>query len=133
MPKKDKLHEAVLRALRKAGWSLVKDQLSIKFNDRTLYIDLVVEKGGQQIVVEVKGDSLIEMSDLERALGQFVVYRHLLSRDQPGVPLFLAVPEDAYEFSFGASRTDGLALQTALDLNFLVFDSQKEEIIRWIQ
>ena len=133
MPAKDELHDAVGRALEKAGWKIVSFPRTIKFNRRTLHLDIVAERDGQSIVVEVKGDSLAEMDVLERAVGQFLIYRHVLERDFPRMKVFLAAPADAVADIFGASHSDGENLRQNLDLHLIVFDSQKEEIIQWIQ
>lgn len=133
MPAKDELHDAVVRALLKAGWHLVADPPTINFNRRTLYLDIVAEKDGQRIVVEVKGAAFDEMSELEKAIGQYLLYCFVLARRQPDLTLFLATPQKAFQKIFGAAQPDGPDFAAELDLNFLVFDPQKEEIIEWRQ
>jgi len=132
MPAKDKLHEAVVRALLKDGWTIAPSQ-TIKFNGRTLYLDIVAEKKGRYIVVEVKGTAFDEMAELEKAIGQYLLYRFVLGRQRPVCTLFLAAPQKAFEEIFGANKTDGPDFAAQFDLNFLVFDPKKEEIIQWIQ
>ncbi len=133
MPAKDLLHDVVVRALLKAGWIILSDQTTIRFNGRALFLDIIAEKDGQRIAIEIKGAAFDEMAELEKAIGQFIIYRFVLERRQPGTAIFLAVPEGAFEKVFGVSRPDGPDLATALGLNFLVFDPKKEEIVRWIQ
>lgn len=67
---------------------------------KNLYVDLgaekllAAEKEGRRIAVEVKsfvGKSEIE--DLEKALGQFTLYRSIMEFDYPDRDLYLAVRE----------------------------------------
>lgn len=133
MPAKDKLHDAAVRALLKDGWRIVSDSQTIKFNGRTLYLDIVAEKEGRRIVVEVKGDAFDEMAELEKAMGQYLLYRFVLARQYPDLTPFLAAPQGAFGRIFGTSQIDGPDFAAQFNLNFLVFDSKKEEIIQWIQ
>lgn len=122
-------HDAVRRALEKEGWTIVFDPLTMRLDGRFLYVDLVAEKDGVQIAVEVKGDAL-ELSDLEKAVGQFVIYRHVIERKHGALQVWLALPLRAYNAIWtGAEAQD---LRQNLGLNLLVFDAQKEEIIQWI-
>lgn len=93
MSRKDLLHDAVRRALEKAGWRIVFDPLTIRLDGRFLYVDLVAEKDGRQIAVEVKGDSFKELPEVEKAIGQFVIYRHLIDRKHGAMEMWLAVPQ----------------------------------------
>lgn len=131
MSRRDLFHDAVRRALEKAGWRIVSDPLTLRLDGRFLFVDLVAEKDGRQIAVEVKGDSLSELAEVEKAIGQFVVYRHLIDRKHGAMQMWLAVPEGAYEALWNG--VEAQIVRQTLGLNFLVFDSQKEEIIRWIQ
>ncbi len=104
IPAKDKLHDAVVRALLKDGWRIVSDSQTIKFNGRTLYLDIVAEKDGRRIVVEVKGAAFHEMAELEKAIGQYILYRFVLEKRHPDLTLFLAAPCGAFERIFGTSQ-----------------------------
>jgi len=96
MPAKDKLHEAVVRAPLKDGWTIVRDPLTLRMDGRVLFVDLAAEKEGKLIAVEVKNDSFTDMDKFERALGQFVLYRHFIALHYSGYELFLAVPDEAF-------------------------------------
>lgn len=133
MPAKDKLHDAVVRALQKAGWTILSDETTIRFNGRALYLDIIAEKDGRRIAVEVKGAAFDEMAELEKAIGQFIIYRFVLERRYPDTTIFLATPQGAFEKVFGTTRLDGPDLARSLNLNFLVFDPKREEIVQWIQ
>lgn len=59
---------------------------------------MAAEKSGRKIAVEVKsflGSS--DITDRERALGQFVFYEFLLADQEPDRALFLAIPDGAYD------------------------------------
>lgn len=136
MPQKDVYHDTVRRALIKDGWVITHDPLALPFGSTSLYIDLGAEapigaeKDGQRIAVEVKsftGPS--EMTDLERALGQFVLYRHVLASEEPERVLFLAVPKDAYEGIF--AERHGSSLAQSVGLRLVVFDPGEEAIMQW--
>src|SRR5262249_44383080 len=97
MSRQDGLHETCKNALIKAGWTITHDPYTIRRGRQNLYIDLgaemplAAEKDGLKIAVEVK--SLIgslDMAELERALGQYILYRSLLKRREPERLLYLA-------------------------------------------
>jgi len=138
MPQRDTFHETVRQALMSDGWIITHDPYSLQFGENRLYVDLAAEgpiaaeKEGRKIAVEIKsflGPS--EMADLERALGQFALYRFLMTREEPDRSLFLAVPRDAYEALFDTA--DGRDLAAAQELHLLVFDPVQEIIVRWIE
>ena len=81
MPAKDIYHDAVRNALIKEGWEITHDPLVLKWGLKDLFVDLGAErllaarKENQQIAVEIKsftGPS--DILELEKALGQYVVY-----------------------------------------------------------
>jgi hypothetical protein len=93
----------VWNALIKNGWTITHDPYVMRRGRQTLFIGLAAEmplaaeKEGRKIAVEVK--SLVgktEMPELERALGQFFLYRSLLKRREPDRTLFLAVSAGAF-------------------------------------
>nr|WP_293096803.1 element excision factor XisH family protein [Okeania sp. SIO2F4] len=62
---------------------------------------MVVEKGLEKIAIEVKSfRNASEIKDLEQALGQFVLYEHLLNRYEPERKLYLAIPEEVRQSVF---------------------------------
>src|SRR4051812_2289680 len=99
MPARVRYHNCVKSALIKDGWVITHDPLRLPWGGKDLYVDLgaeqllAAEKGDRRIAVEIKsflGDS--EVDDLEKAVGQFVVYRAILAEREPDRSLFLAVP-----------------------------------------
>lgn len=138
MPARDAIHNSVKTALIKDGWTITHDPYSLQFGDRDLYADLgaertlAAEKGNERIAIEVKsflGPSA--MHDLEGALGQFVLYRHLMKTSDPERRLFLAIPERAFRSLLG--DVDGGKVIEDLGLTLFTVDAATEEIVRWLK
>jgi Holliday junction resolvase-like predicted endonuclease len=103
MPAKDIYHDTVKRALIKDGWKITAENLSLPWGGTRAYIDIiadklfVAEKDGRKIAVEVKsfvGKS--NLSELEKAVGQFIIYRIAMRKEDPECELFIAVGERVY-------------------------------------
>ncbi len=98
MPKLDIYHNTVKRALEKDNWIITHDQFTLQIGKKRLFADLGAkylvgaEKDHKKIVVEV--NSFIrksEVDDLEKAVGQFVVYQQIINKNEPDYKLYLAV------------------------------------------
>lgn len=138
MPRQDIYHNAVKNALIKDGWIIQHDPLILAFGRRNVYVDIgaeapiTAEKEGRKIAVEIKSFlGVSEVTELERALGQYALYRFLLARDEPERILYLALSEVANTSIF--SEPEGRDLATAQKLKLLVFDPAKEIILQWIE
>ncbi len=136
MPAKDTYHDAVRSALTKDGWTITDDPFRLVWGKREFYVDLgaervlAAEKAGKRIAVEVKSFlGASPMHDLELALGQFLLYRSVLEEQEPDRVLFLAVPNEPAEV---LDEPVGQLLIAKHLIQVLVFDPQKEEILRWI-
>ena len=70
------------------------------------------------------------IKDLEDALGQFMLYRHILRCTQPARVLYLAVRKDVYQSLLGPP--EGEALVAAEQIKLIVFDQLTQEIVLWI-
>lgn len=137
MPAKDIYHDTVKRALIKDGWTITAENMRFPWGGTQTYIDIladeifVAEKEGRKIAVEVKsfvGKSTL--SELEKAIGQFIIYRFAMGRKEPDRQLFLAVEKEIYnEFFLNA---DVLELVESENLKIVIFDKVKEVIVRWI-
>jgi hypothetical protein len=95
---KDKYHDAVKRALIADGWDVTHDPYLLRFGRRRALIDfgaqpaLGASRGTETIAVEVKTfASYSQLMDLEKALGQYLLYRSWLQRTDPQRVLYLAV------------------------------------------
>lgn len=136
MPQRDVYHDAVRSALLKDGWTVTHDPLVLSFGERSLWVDLgaespiAAEREGRKLAVEIKsfiGRS--QITDLERAPGQYSLYSFLLERQDPDRTLFLAVPEDTYRSLF--ETAEGRDLISARQIHLLVFRPDEEMIVRW--
>lgn len=85
MPARDIYHSQVKNALIKDGWRITHDPLKLEIGSKDLFVDLgahqliAAESEQRKIAVEIKsfiGRSDVE--DLEKALGQFVLYHEIL-------------------------------------------------------
>lgn len=137
VPRRDMYHDCVRQALVRDGWTITHDPLVIPFRRTDLYVDLGAEstlgaeKGGRRVAVEIKSFlGASEILDLEQALGQYRLYRFVLSQREPERSCFLAISRDTYEELF--TDAEMLALIAAEDVRLLVFDPLEESIERWV-
>lgn len=137
MPAKDIYHDMVVNALQKEGWVITDDPLKLKWGLRELFVDLgaskllAAQKGEQKIAVEIK--SFVKISpvrDLEEALGQYILYRNILEETEPSRKIYLAIRQATYSEIF--SEPIGNLVVQKNSLQLLVFDSEKEVIVQWI-
>jgi hypothetical protein len=136
MSAKDKVHQHVVKALRKDGWTITHDPLKVRWRKRDLKIDLgaeqlvAAEKDTEKIAVEIKSFAgANDLDDLYHAIGQFILYRKALRLTEPERTLFLAIPEEAYRQLF--ADAEGEALRQEENIKPLVFDKATEAIILW--
>jgi Holliday junction resolvase-like predicted endonuclease len=137
MPAKDIYHDTVKNALIKDGWTITAENLQLPWGGTQTYIDIIAdeifiaEKEGRKIAVEVKsfvGKSTI--TEFEKAVGQFIIYRFAIRKREPERELFLAVELQVYDEFF--VNPDVIELIESEDLKVIVFDLSKEVIVRWI-
>jgi hypothetical protein len=92
---------------------------------------LAAEKEERRIAVEIKsfvGDS--EVEHLEKAMGQYVVYRAVLAVREPGRSLYLAVPHRVLRDVFDEPL--GRLLMVDQSVRIVGFDPLTEVITQWI-
>jgi len=92
---------------------------------------IAAERRGRKIVVEIKtfiAPSLV--SERERAIGQYTIYRTLLKRINPQRELFLAVSKDVYQDFFRRRGVQEIIEDQSIRL--LVFAPETEEVLEWI-
>lgn len=137
MPQYDFYHDTVKNALIKDGWVITDDPFTIKFKGKTLFADLGAEKlmaaenSERKIVVEVKGfSSPSPMTELEKAVGQYNIYRTFLKRVNPERKLYLAIDQNAYQNFFLDPAIQEII--TDQQINLIVFNPIPQEIIQWI-
>ena len=129
MPAKDRVHDQVVNALKKDGWTVTHDPFKVRWKTRKLLVDLGAEKliaaerDTDKIAVEIK--SFIGANDLEdlyQAIGQFVLYRKALRKADPLRTLYLAIDEGAFKLIF--DDPEGESLRAEENINLLVFDKK---------
>lgn len=138
MAAKDIFHEKVKSALIKDGWQVTHDPLELSYGKVELQIDLgaenliAAEKEAERIAVEIK--SFIEPSKVyafHLALGQYINYKRALRANDADRKLFMAITEDILQsFFLKQEMTQDAILED--DLQLIVFDPEKEEIVQWI-
>lgn len=141
MSRRDTYHDIVRTALVKDGWHVTHDPLAITYEGTTVSTDLGAEKATalqaqhiavEIIAVEVKDfDSRSLISEFEKALGQYRLYRALLRRNDPDRVLFLAIRAAIYNTFFQLPAIQAVTADD--DVRLIVFDEQKEEIMLWIK
>jgi len=136
---RDIIHEAVLVALVKDGWSVTDDPLIVAIEDNSpLEIDLgaekifAAEKGKEKIAVEVK--SFVRRSfinEFHTAIGQYLNYRGALKDNNTAREMILAISEEVYykmdKVGFVRRRI------SEFDIKLLVVDIANKEITQWIK
>jgi XisH protein len=137
MPAKDVYHNVVIKALQKDAWLITDDPFKLKCGTKDLYIDLgaekliAAEKGQQKIAVEIKSFlNPSPVTDLENALGQFILYYDILEEQGSERILYLAIPQRTYTEIF--TEPIGKILLKRNRLRLLVFDPKPEVIVQWI-
>lgn len=137
MPAKDIYHDTVKNALIKEGWTITDDPLILKWGSKTLLIDLgaekliAAEKDNEKIAVEIKSFiGASQVNDLEKALGQYILYNDILAALSSDKVLYLAITHKAFTEIF--QEPIGNILLQNQRVRLIVFEAQKEEILQWI-
>ena len=138
MPSKDRYHNNCKNALIKDGWTILADPYTVEYEDDNLYADLLAERNllpeqkKRIIVVEIK--SFINpspMNDFQNALGQYLLYRDFLEFSDRNYELYLAVRSAVFDSFFQRKSIQPVIKRH--QLNFIIFNDKKEEIISWIK
>ncbi len=137
MPRRDIYHEQVAADLESEGWTITDDPLHVSLGDADVYVDLAAErilgavKGETKIAIEIKsfvGASV--MNDLEMALGQFILYRDMLSVVEPDRIMYLALPKRTFKGIL--TRRVGSLIVERNQLRLIVFDEEQERGLEWL-
>ena len=137
MPARGLYHDALKNALVKDGWTVTHDPLRLTWGPKDMYVDfgaeelLTAETAGRKIAVELKsfvGTS--EINDVERALGQYCLYRSVLARKEPDRTLYVAIPEEVFHEEF--QEPLGFLLREEYRIPLIDFDPQQEVLLQWI-
>lgn len=110
----------------------------LRWGRKDMYVDLgaerllAAEKGIRRIAVETKSfRSRSELDDLEKALGQYILYRAVLQRVDPERELWLAIAREIKEDVF--EEPIGEILLNDLSVRLAVFDPAQEVLLQWIK
>jgi hypothetical protein len=139
MPAANIYHSAVRAALTADGWTITHDPLTLAFGGRDLFVDLAAEraalaaeKSGRKIAVEVHSFILPSpVRDLQDAIGQYEIYRALLTELDAERTIYLAVPRRTYEGLLGEQF--GRFVIARLQIKLLVVDMEREKVVTWIE
>ena len=139
-PARDSIHDAVVNALVKDGWEITDDPLFVEYGGRNLLIDLAattdetdfvsLEQHGARIAVEIKsfsGHSPVQ--ELERAVGQYVIYNLVLETVDPNRTLYLATDEAVLKEFF--DEPNGRLVRRRLPLRIVAINCLTEEVVEW--
>ncbi|MEH2373419.1 XisH family protein [Nostoc sp.] len=136
MSAKDAFHTVVKTALEKEGWLITHDPYALQAGTLELYVDLgaekviAAEKQGQKIAVEIKSFlSPSKITELYGALGQFIIYRIALQKQEADRTLYLAVPSSVYNNFFILPFIQSVIKSNQLCL--LIYNIEQEVISEW--
>ena len=134
MPQYDLYHDEVKNALSKDGWTITDDPYTLEYKGLRLYADLGAAKllaaeRAQQKEIKVF-NSPSQVTELQKAIGQYNMYRSILRRVSPDRKLYLAISEEVYsDFFQKPAIQDIVSDQT---IYFIIFDPDREVIIQWL-
>ena len=138
MPRYDLYHNQVKQALIKEGWQITDDPFTLDYKGIRLYADLGAEKviaaqrDSEKIVVEIKVFNTPSlMTELEKAIGQYNVYRSFLKRLEPERWLYLAITDDVYQDFFCLEPIQEVVNDQVISL--IIFNPELEVVIQWIK
>ncbi len=139
MPARNIYHDAVVDALVADGWTITDDPLTLSYGGKDVFVDLgaeraaiAAEKAGRRIAVEVHSFLLPSpVRDLQEAIGQYDMYRALLTESESDRDLYLAVPNHVYNGLL--SEPFGRLMVDRIKLRLLVFDDLQRRIVRWTE
>jgi len=136
MPARDLYHDSVKNALTKEGWRITHDPLILGDLELRVYPDLgaeknVAERGMRTLAIEIKVFGAVgQISELQKAIGQYVLYRSVLRRQDLTRLPYLAVSAEIHSTLFQKQMI--LNLIQDENIRLLVFNPLTEEIEQWI-
>lgn len=134
MPAKDYYHDVVVRALINDGWTITNQQVKIIVEDRNLFIDIEATKPSENRIILIEVKELEQVSSpieaLAAAIGKYFLYRTALDDAGLATPLYLAVSNQSYAGIL--SEKIGMLSLAQGKISVLVFDPEREEIVKWI-
>jgi XisH protein len=130
----------VVRALRKAGWTIADKPKYIGDAEAETFVYIDIEAVASSTDVNTRSRLIfVEVKCFPRksttqevyiALGQYLIYRALLANQTDEVPLYLAVPRTTYEAQFNAIFRRAIRDNRIMTI---VVDLETETIVEWIE
>ena len=137
MPQYDLYHHEVKNALIKDGWTITDDPYTLEYKGIRLYADLgaekllAAEKEERKIVVEIKVfNSLSQITELQKAMGQYSMYQSILNRVSPDRKLFLGIAEEVYSDFFQKPAIQDIISDQ--NIHLMIFNPDQEVICQWL-
>jgi XisH protein len=136
MPAIDQCEPHIIKALEKAGWQVTHHPFPIRISrDEGVFADLRLRHRDNKrtiIVVEVKcfSEKRSLLDEFYHAVGQYLLYRNILTLSNIDVPLYLSVPSNIHS-SFFRRKTIQAVVQDA-KIRLIVVDMEQEEIVKWL-
>lgn len=138
MAREDRDHQAVCRALINDGWTITQQQAILRFRSSSFFgkLDMVATaaitatQNQRTIVVEVKSfRPSLKMAELEKAVGQYLIYKSWLLRERPNWDIYLAVStRHQHHFESEALRV----IAEDYGIKVILVDVVQERIVAWI-
>lgn len=137
MSRLDYCHPQIVHALEKAGWTVADMPLTIDIPEREIHIDIEAWRnanGSRQhiMLAEVKcfPNRQSTTTELYRSIGQYIVYRAVLSTTLMDIPLYLAIPDAVYDTVFDSTVRRAVSDNK---MKLLIVNLETEAIIQWIE
>ena len=134
----DAIHDAVVDALVNENWTIIKEQFSLRYQELRLSVDiaakksLIAQQGDKKILVEVKSFSERSfVKALQAALGQYRMYRDVVTLKKLDFELYLAISQDVYSLFFHRPSTEDFIMIN--EVNLLIVDIKQEKVVQWIK
>lgn len=139
MPKRDRYHFHVKKALEKDGWNITHDPLDLTSGEVELFADLGAarvlgaERNDEKIAVEIKSflEEQSPVSEFHKASGQYDTYRYALEETEPDREVYLAVPTSIWKTFFQRPLIQKIVREKPLKM--LVFNTENCDIDLWIK
>ncbi len=136
MSREDFYHKHFRNALLAAGWKIESEHFRLPFYDTRVKIDFTASKqeNGVQMLVAVEVKNFRETdsynNEFQRAVGQYLLYRDLLTHSDFTHQLFLGVPMEIYQSFFSDAAVKRLLVE--LKFNLVTFDPETVTLVQWI-
>lgn len=139
MPAPDSCHQQVVRALKKDGWEIEREQLPLEDTEDVpyLYVDILARKRNngisraiKTILIEVKcfQNPDNDTTELYKAVGQYLLYRTRVERIQLNIDLYLVIPQHVFQRIYTGAVAQ---MFWVFEVKFVVIGIVKEEVLRW--